>query len=89
MGKHHGASANDQLKCLVPDNKLRDDFFLCSMDTNACIPLPQDNTSYPACRETNITVLLVASASASAAFLAAITSAFATAFAAACSSAAF
>jgi retinol dehydrogenase-12 len=55
MGKHHGASANDQLKCLVPDNKLRDDFFLCSMDTNACIPLPQDNTSYPACRETNIT----------------------------------
>lgn len=54
MAKYHDKSTNEQLKCLVPDNKLRDDFFYCSMDTHTCIPTPQDNSSYPACREAQI-----------------------------------
>merc|ERR1712159_628691 len=28
-----------QLRCLVPDNKLRDDFFYCTMDEHSCIVL--------------------------------------------------
>jgi len=54
MKTYHDKSADQQLKCLVPDNKLRDDFFLCSMDQHQCIRTPKDNSSYPACREQSI-----------------------------------
>lgn len=51
MGKMHGKSANDQLTCLIPVNDMRDRVFYCLLDKNDCLPIPKDDTPYPACRD--------------------------------------
>jgi len=50
-----GASANEQLGCFVPVNKLRDDVFYCLLDEHHCITPPKDTTTYPTCEDKNMT----------------------------------
>jgi len=52
--QREGKSANDQLACFVPVNTLRDNVFFCLLDEHSCIHPGKDNTTYPACRDSEL-----------------------------------
>lgn len=52
--QREGKTANEQLACFVPVNKLRDDVFFCLLDEHRCIHPGKDTTPYPACRDDGI-----------------------------------